>query len=168
MKKALLLLLIFPIAFVACSDDDDNKNKDPLLGTWQYVSSDSEVKTANDKNDLLAKEIADYINKEAEDEDIKRLVFYANGYVEEISIYRDNEPYVEEGTYKIKKDSMIVLDFAHQTTKTYIFRLKDNSFKLIDDQTEDWQSDYELYYEEQYPNVEIKNVREIQSYMFIK
>jgi len=41
MKKLLLMLLLFPLAFVSCSDDDDGKKNytaDDLLGNWEILS----------------------------------------------------------------------------------------------------------------------------------
>lgn len=37
MKKILFMLAVLPmmaLAFSSCSDDDDNANKSPLIGTW--------------------------------------------------------------------------------------------------------------------------------------
>jgi len=130
MKKLLLLLVVLPFVFSACSDDDDY-SKD-IVGTWSFTKSEASQVVTN--KDALTKAIKELVAS-LEIEGDYMVTFTSN---REFS-FEDEDGVFLIGTYSLKGDK-VILKIESESTELPI-RIGDNILSLYYDYTEDFQDE---------------------------
>lgn len=106
MKKLFLFLLVLPLVFTACSDDDDKKsNDDKILGTWAYTGEGAKATTKNDPGNKLAKAIEEAYAYE-EDEENPMLTTFNADKTFSVRYEDESEENASTGTYEIKGNKL--------------------------------------------------------------
>lgn len=135
MKKLFLFLLILPLAFVACSDDDETiEPKTDIVGTWIFTKMTAKATTKNDTDNKLAQ----VIEKAYQREDNVSLTFKADG------TFVDPFNTDETGIYTIDGNKLTLkYDGDDEAEGDLTFTLADkNTLYISYDDTERAQSNY--------------------------
>lgn len=129
MKKLFLFLLILPLAFVACSDDDETiEPKTDIVGTWIFTKTTAKATTKNDTDNKLAKAIEEFYTAE----DGSSFTFKADGSFvdafdsgitgkytlsEEVITLKYDKSNSEDDIYNITFENKNTLLFSHDDTE---------------------------------------------------
>lgn len=110
-QLVVILMAILPIAFVSCSDDDDEVlSSNDLVGTWKWDS-------------FGGNEMEDFFGNQY-------LQFSANGQFVEVDIYND-EVDVTRGEWRRSGNTITISAKGSITTTTEIFGLTSTDLILV-------------------------------------
>lgn len=146
MKKLFLFLLILPLAFVACSDDDDiDYSGHEIIGSWELSSSVVKALVENDiEGGKLAKAIEREYATDPDESDI--LTFSADG-----KLKVDYEQYTIPGKFSINGNKLTIelaipeieeLVDPAELSKTVTFSIDGNVLTVLADLTDEAKEDY--------------------------
>ncbi len=143
MKKLFLLLLILPLAFVACSDDDES-DADKIVGTWSFSKEVYVSQTKNDTDNVLLNAMNKYYESwEQEEPGSFQMTLNADGIYKETSTFPGSED--ELGKYTLK-GNVLTIEFededGERNEEVYIYSFDAGQLVIGIDNTEDAEYDY--------------------------